>query len=225
MQDEVTKIITRVLGISEPKNVDDFIKTYLVDIKLPSKVKSQFGPEGWTSVPGLSKYATQESVLSETSKHDWVYPSEDINSLKDLNKLIARADFMQSSRQYDSLNVKESDDVGKSENVYRSQNVIDSKNIFYCSWIWESEYLLGCTRSGNSTFCIGLVEGVNCSDSYRIYGSHKITKSMFIKSCYDMYECLFCSHMQHKKYCIANMQYDEETYFKLKKKIIGWLFD
>lgn len=224
MKNDANIVIKRVFGDDFSVGVEEFVKLYLQDINLPEKVTSLFGGDTWTSVPGLDKYAAQDSVLKQASEHDWIYPKEDIDSLETLNRLIGRSDFMQSSRSYDAINVKESDDVARSQNVFRSQNVVDSKNIYYCSWIWDSEYLLGCTRSGNSTFSIGLVEGVDCADSYRVYGSHKITKSMFIKSCYDMSECMFCSHMQHKRFCIANMQYTEEEYRKLKKKILSWLF-
>lgn len=33
----------------------------------------------------------------------------------------------------------------------------------------------------------------------------------------------FCSHIANKKYCIANMQFEEEEYFEIKKTIISWI--
>lgn len=218
------KILSKVLGEYYQGTPEQFIHAFLGDVKIPKKVKSVLGGTTWTSVDGLAAYADQSQVVAEAGKHDWLYPAEEIKSLEHLNELIARSDFMQGSRIHDSTDIHHSDDIGKSRHVYSSQNIIESSNTVHCSWIWNSEFLLGCARSGNSTFCIGSVEAVNSSNSYRVYGSHKIVDSMFIKSSYDLQDCLFCSHLQHKQYCIANMQYDKEAYFKLKDMILKELF-
>lgn len=219
------KIMKRVFGDQVSLDPLEFQQRYLSSVRLPKEVVSQLTNQpAWTSSEALDSFIDQAAVTSEAGRHDWLYPTQDITSEAQLQKLIKRFDFMQASRTYDSHDVFGSDDVARSHDVFNSINVVDSSNIVSCSWIWDSEYLFGCARSGASTYCIGLNEGVKCSDSYQVHGSHKIVKSMFIKSSYDLTECLFCAHLQHKQYCIANMQYDEKTYFELKEKILNWLF-
>ncbi len=219
------KIIHAVFGdIKVP--VTSFRNKYLSDIILPKKVSSFLtGKDTWTSTPSADVFVSQDEAIKQSAAHDWMYPKEDITSLDQLIGLVKRSDFMQAGRAFDAEEVYESDDVGKSHHVYRSQNVINSSHISSCNWIWDAEYLFGCMRSGASTFCIGMIEGVNCSNSYRILGSHNIVSSYMIKNSYDLQDCLLCSHIQHKQYCIANMQYSKEEYFELKEKILGWMFN
>lgn len=218
------KIIDHVFGGIVKTDPESFVKAYLQDVHTPVEVPSVLGGTTWTSVSGLDSYASEDQVISASKDHDWLYPKESIDSLEQLNSLIQRSDFMQGSRSFDAKDVYRSDDVARSFSVFHSRNIIDSNNITDCNWIWNSEFLLGCTRSGESTFSIGLTEGVQCSGSYRVYGSRAITNSFFIKNCYDLQNSIFCSHLKNKQYCVANMQYTKEEYEVLKKKIFEWLF-
>ena len=47
--------------------------------------------------------------------------------------------------------------------------------------------------------------------------------SLFIQDCFDLYECLFCAHIVHQKFCIANMQFEEAEYFAIKAQVIEWI--
>lgn len=99
----------------------------------------------------------------------------------------------------------------------------DSKNIVYCDSCGNSEFLLACQRSGSSNFCIRTDDSVNCSNSYNVICSNKIINSLFVQDCFDLYECMFCSHIASKKYCIANMQFEREEYYQIKNMIIDWI--
>ena len=62
-----------------------------------------------------------------------------------------------------------------------------------------------------------------CHNSYNVVCSGKISNSFFIQDCNTLYECMFCSHISNKRYCIANMQFEEEEYFEIKNSIIEWI--
>jgi hypothetical protein len=36
-------------------------------------------------------------------------------------------------------------------------------------------------------------------------------------------DCLFCSHLSGKRFCIANMQFEEEEYYKIKEQVVRWV--
>lgn len=38
-----------------------------------------------------------------------------------------------------------------------------------------------------------------------------------------MFECMFCSHITNKKFCIANMQFEEAEYRKIKDMVVRWM--
>lgn len=65
----------------------------------------------------------------------------------------------------------------------------------------------------------------NCTFSIRVDDSNKISNSLFIQDCFDLDECMFCSHIANKKYCICNMQYEKETYFSPKKIVVEWFIN
>ena len=85
------------------------------------------------------------------------------------------------------------------------------------------EYTLASQRSKSCSFCIRTDDSKNCSNSYNVICSNKVINSLFIQDCYDLYECIFCSHIASKRYCIANMQFEEAEYFEIKKLIIDWI--
>ena len=74
-------------------------------------------------------------------------------------------------------------------------------------------------------FCIRCDDSKNCSNSYNVICSNKVNNSLFIQDCFDLYECMFCSHIASKRYCIANMQFEEQEYFAIKKVIIDWILN
>ena len=53
--------------------------------------------------------------------------------------------------------------------------------------------------------------------------SGRIVNSFFIQDCADLYECMFCSNIKGKKFCIANVQYDEAEYRRLKDIVLRWM--
>ena len=125
----------------------------------------------------------------------------------------------------DSINVAKSDTIYRCENVYRSTDCSDSKNIIYCDSCDNGEFLLASQRSGTCNYCIRCDDSKDCSNSYNVICSNKVSNSLFIQDCFDLYECMFCSHIASKRFCIANMQFEEQEYYEIKKLIIEWILN
>jgi len=89
-----------------------------------------------------------------------------------------------------------------SKTCYSSNNITDCFNCRdNCSYIYEC---IDCKNSTNSTNCTNCHDVSSCHFCYRI------------KSCQD---CILCSNMQHKQYCIENKQYTKEEYENKKKDL------
>ena len=131
--------------------------------------------------------------------------------------------YITTERAYDSENVVASDPIYHSENVYNSTNCGDCKNIIFCDGTYDSESALACQRSTGINYSIRADDSNTCSNSYHVICSARISNSLFIQDASDLFECMFCSHLNHQKYCIANMQFDEKTYFQLKAKVVQWI--
>lgn len=222
----VNKIFNSIFDENNKYNLDEILEHFAFDIKLPKQVNDSITNEiTWADSINNKKFITNDNMIKIDTEKGWMLPKKDINNLEDLLGIWESINFTTTERVYDSINVIKSDTIYRCENVYRCTDCMDSKNIIYCDSCGNSEYLLASKRSNTCNFCIRTDDSKNCSNSYNVICSNKIKNSLFIQDCYDLYECMFCSHIAGKRYCIANMQFDSEEYYEIKKTIINWILN
>ncbi len=76
-----------------------------------------------------------------------------------------------------------------------------------CDLVTESEKCYKCIDSNACNSCTYLIECNSCTDCHF---------SAFLNSCID---CFGCIALTHKKYCILNIQYGKDEYFKKVEKM------
>ena len=91
-------------------------------------------------------------------------------------------------------------------NVMASERYLDSINVAESDDVRHSENVYG-----------------ECSNSFNVQWSTKITNSMFIQNCANMQDSMFCSHLNSKRFYIANMQYSETDYKRIKDMVVRWI--
>jgi hypothetical protein len=226
-QELLDKIIGQIFGFKNPYSLDDFKTKYAFDLRLPIQVNDGFtGEETYAQSVNPTKFMTQKNtfVFKIEGREDWMQPKQDLKNIEDILRAWEPINFTTTERQIDSLNVSKSDNVTQSENVYYSLDIHNSKNILLCDGIYDGgDHLAASARSQNSTYSARLEDSQNCSNSFSISWSANIANSMFIHDAYGLYECLFCSHMRDKKFCVANMQFEEAEYFKIKEMVSRWV--
>lgn len=99
----------------------------------------------------------------------------------------------------------------------------ECKNTIFSDGCANSEFIIASQRTGKSSYCIRVDDSGSCMNSYNVICSAKISNSFFIQDCNSLYECMFCSHISNRRYCIANMQFEENEYFEIKKQIVNWI--
>lgn len=221
-------IVEQVFKIKNPLSLDQFRDKFAFDVKIPMRVyDSTTNEETWIrDATNSGKYMTFNNVLKHDAEQgDFMQPAisnPDINTL-----LLAwrKNNFTATEKYVESINIGKSDGINGCENVYMSLDYGNSKNVVFCDGGFSSEYVAACQRSNALSNCIRVEGSKEVSNSFEVIWSAKITNSMFINDCFDMYECIFCSHVTGKQFCIANMQFSEEEYFKLKPMIINWIFN
>lgn len=215
------------MGVFEQKcllSLEQVLSEFAFDIKLPNKViDAVTGLETWASSINSNKYITQDNMEKYDEYKGWMRPKKEINSLDEIIKLWNKINYTTTERIYDSINVSKSDTIYNCENVYRSQDCRKSKNVIFTDGCGDSEYIIACQRSGNCSYCIRVDDSNNCSNSYNVICSAKISNSFFIQDANSLHECMFCSHISNRRYCIANMQFDKEEYFAIKEQVIKWI--
>ena len=222
----VDEIFRNVFSQKNRTSLEKILEKFAFDIKLPKKVKdTTTGEITWADSIHSGKFITLCNMEKKDKIDGWMVPKKEITTLDQLIEAWQDINYTTTERVYESENVSQSDTIYRCENIYRSSNCSDSRNMIYCDSCGASEYLLASQRTGTSTFCIRVDDSKDCSNSYNVICSNKIINSFFIQDCFDLYECIFCSHIASKKYCIANMQLEKEEYFEIKDAIIEWILN
>ena len=220
----INKIFKNVYDISNSYSIDTILEKYAFDIKLPKQVNDSTTNEiTWADSINSGKFITNKNMEKRDAKIGWMLPKKEINDLQELLDIWNTINFTTTERVYDSIDVSKSDTIYRCENVYRCTDCGDSKNIIFCDSCGNCNFLLASQRSTTCNFCIRCDDSKDCSNSYNVICSNKISNSLFIQDCYDLYECMFCSHISSKRFCIANMQFDEQEYYEIKKIIVEWI--
>lgn len=222
----VNKIFNSIFDKNNKYALDEILERFAFDVKLPKQVNDSTTNEiTWADSINNKKFITNDNMIKIDIEKGWMLPKKEITNLEELLEIWNSINLTTTERVYDSINVIKSDTIYRCENVYRCTDCMDSKNIIYCDSCGNSEYLLASQRSNTCNFCIRTDDSKNYSNSYNVICSNKIKNSLFIQDCYDLYECMFCSHIASKRYCIANMQFDSEEYYEIKKTIINWILN
>lgn len=215
------------MGVFEQKcllNLNDVLSEFAFDIKLPNKVIDAVdGKETWASSINSNKYISQENMMKYDNYRGWMRPKKEISSLDEILILWNKINYTTTERNYDSINISKSDTIYRSENIYRSQDCRECKNAIFIDGCANSEYILACQRSSNLSYCIRVDDSSNCSNSYSVICSSKISNSFFVQDANSLYECMFCSHISNRRYCIANMQFDKDEYMNIKFEVLKWI--
>ena len=209
-----------------PIDIDDLLAECAFDIRLPNKViDAVTGDETWASSINSNKYISQTNMEKYDEYKGWMRPKKEISTLDDIIKLWDKVNYTTTERVYDSVNVSKSDTIYNCENIYRSQDCRMCKNTIFSDGCGDSEYLIACQRSSNCSYSMRVDDSNSCSNSYNVICSAKISNSFFIQDANSLHECMFCSHIANRRYCIANMQFEKEEYMAIKREVEKWIIN
>jgi hypothetical protein len=223
-QEILNNIIGQITGYQNPFSLEQFLQKYAFDVELPVQVNdSTTGEITWSQSVNAGKFMTLKNARKRGETDDWMPKKRPLNSIEDILSVWNEINYITTERQIDSLNVAESDNVYSSENVFRAQDIMSSKNLIFCDGVMGCEYVAASQRSRGSTYCARLEDSKDCSGSFSVSWSGRIVNSLFIQDCGDLYECMFCSNLKSKKFCIANIQFEEKEYRRIKDMVVRWM--
>jgi hypothetical protein len=217
-------IFKEVFETENSYSLEELKRKFSFDIPFAQKATCALSKKDtWTIYPSEEKIASQQAVAEEFKKAEWMKKKKNLSSIEEILGAWKEINYLTGEKYINSIDVAESDGIYNSSAVFHSASIFDSKNIVYSYKIFDSNYLLASRDNSSCTLGIRMKENIFCSSGFEVSWSNKVSKSMFIHDSLDLYECLFCSHLRTKKYCIANMQFEKEEYFRLKKIIIEWI--
>jgi hypothetical protein len=219
------KVVGAVFGYQNPLTLEQAMQKFAFDLRLPQQVyDATSGKPTWATSVNPSKFITVDNARTYGERHnDWMVEKRPLNSIEDVIAAWAETNLTTTERVVESVNVAESDGVYNSENIYRSSDLRSSKNVLFTEGGNNYEYVVAGSRSQTSSYCIRVEDSQLCSNSFSVIWSAKVSNSFFVQDCYDIMDCMFCSHISGKQFCIANMQFTEEEYKKIKQDVVQWI--
>lgn len=221
----IDKIIGQVFGFQNPLSLEQAMQKFAFDIRLPQQVvDSSTGQATWAQSTNPTRFISFENSLKKP-QDAYVRPARQLGTIEDILSAWGEINEMTSERYLDSINIAQSDNIYSSENVFRSQDIRSSKNVVFCDSlsVGGCEYVLACQRSAGLTFCIRVEDSGQCSNSFNVQWCKNIVNSMFISDAQNMQDSLFCSHVTNKRFMVANMQFDEAEYKRLRDIVARWI--
>jgi len=222
----VDYVFRDVFGVDNFLTLEETRKVFAYDVQLPEKAKSMLGDSYvWGDFKKGDKIASYAELIEKFGKNDFMNPRKEVDSIEDLLTEWDKINYHAGERYFDSREVVESDSIIGSSNIFRSEKIVNCENQVYCYNNGNSKYLVASKDNAACVSGIRIDLSKYCTSCYNITWSGKISKSMYILDCMDLYECLFCSQLRGKKYCIANMQFEKEEYFRIKKMVVEWTIE
>ncbi len=220
----VQNIFMSVFRRETTLSLDEIKEKFASLIKLPIEVHdSTTGEATWTD--GQAEfYITQKNMEKVDFSTGWMKKELTFHSMEELLESWKQMNYKTTERLYNCEDCSKSDTLYNCISSYHSLNCRQSKNIIYSEGCGDCEYLIACKNSGNCNYCINVYDSGTCSNSYSVTCSSKISNSLMIQDCFNLHECIFCSHIANKRYCICNTQFEKEEYFQWKKLIVDWIF-
>lgn len=218
------KVVGSVFGYQNPLSLDEAMQKFAFDLRLPQQVQDYTtGELTWAVSINPSKFILEKNARKIDETDGWMLPKRELNSIEDVITAWAETNATSTERSVDSANLGQSDAINASEYVFRSMDIRDSKYVLFSEGGNNLEYVVASSRSKTSSFCIRVEDSQLCSNSFNVISSAKVTNSFFIQDCFDVMDCMFCSHIAGKRFCIANMQYTEDEYYAIKEKVVRWI--
>lgn len=220
------KVVGAVFGYQNPLTLEQAMEKFAFDLNLPQQVyDSTTGQPTWASSVNPTRFITMENSLKRAEIDEWMLPKQQLSSIEDMLTAWSETNYTTTERQIESIGIAESDSVNNCENIYRSALLRQCKNMLFSRGCNDCEYVVAGSESKTSSFSIRVEDSQLVSNSFNVIWSAKVSNSFFIQDCYDVSDCMFCSHIAGKQYCIANMQFEKEEYERLKLEVIKWIFN
>lgn len=227
MDDNIAKqiadtIIGQIFGLQNPYTLEEFKNKFAFDIRMTSDVTDSItGKTVWVQNPTGNKFLHFQDMIDRGG--DMMRPTQPINAIEDIMRMWQEVNYTAGERTINSLNTAKSDAIYGSQNIYQSIDMHDSKNVLFSETSLFCEYSAAVQRSNTCIYSLRVDDSNKVTKSFQVSWSGNITNSLFIKDSKNLSDCMFCSQITDKRFCIANMQFEEAEYRKWEALVKQWI--
>lgn len=218
------KIVKQVFGVENPLSMQQMVDKFTFDLNLPNKVVDcTDGSETWTSSSTATKFTKMGNARNNGNSFDGLYATQPIKDLSELLAKWSHINLVTTEFALDSINYAESDLVIESQNIFHSLNISQSKNVLFSDTVTDSEFVFASYGSMQLTYCLRDEFSIRCTNSFGTTRSADLTNCIMMHDCGDMQDSMFCTNMKGRRFCIANMQFEEAEYRRLREQVVQWI--
>lgn len=227
MDDNIAKQITdtiigQIFGLQNPYSLDQFKSKFAFDIRTTSEVTDSItGKTTWVQNPTGNKFKNFQDMIERNE--DMLRPKQPINTIEDIMRMWQEINYTAAERTISSINTVKSDAIYGSQNIYQCIDLHDSKNVLFSETSLFCEFSAAIQRSNTCIYSLRVDDSNKVTKSFQVSWSGNITNSLFIKDSKNLSDCMFCSQITDKRFCIANMQFEEAEYRKWEKLVKEWI--
>lgn len=201
---------------------EDFIRLFAARLALPQPHQTKSGATVYSSTEyGYQKFISQSEIAQLFENSDFLFPKTALTDLQETLGKVGEIMSFKGDRFQNSDLIQASDDIHSSSYIYESTHVYSSQKILYSYNMTQSEYQLASRGSKSCSFGVAIVDSGSVSNSFDVSWSAKCANCYFCHNAFDLRDCMFCFHISSRQYCIANMQYTEEEYRKIKSRLLN----
>ncbi len=221
----VNFVFKDIFGRDNPFTLGEIQKRFAFDLAIPVPVKDDVtGKDTW------SKRRRNVSAMSmqtgtELQEKGTIPKPKKIDSLNDILSFWRESAYFLGDRYVNSIGVSESDNIFDSNSVYKSSNAHNCQNAVLSEDNSNCKQIVACRFNNAVMSCIRVLDSTFTTSSFAVMWSKKVSKCMYVNNSFDLYECMFCSNIDTKKYCIGNMQFTKEEYLPIKEMVIDWTIE
>lgn len=216
--------VGQLFGYQNPLSLEQAMTRFAFDVRLPQQVfDSISGEPTWAAALGQGRYMTMDEVRRRLHGAEELRPHRELQSIDQVLNAWDEINYASAERQIASTNVAECDGVYHSDMVYRSIDVRKSNNVLFSDGVDDCDHVVAGQTSKKCVYSIRVEDSKNITTSFNVVWSNKIKNSFFIQDCYDLEDCMFCAHLAGKRFCIANIQYSEADYRRIKDVVLRWV--
>jgi hypothetical protein len=219
----VDYVFENLFSRKNPYSLAEIEKIFAFDIPLPKKKKCALSGKDTWSFSREGRIASQKAIAGKFARDEWMMEKKPVNSAEDVLKYWREINFITGDKIIDSKEVAKSDGVYNSSQVYKGNSIFGSKHIVFSYKIVDSSYLVASRDNGSCQVGLRVKDSLYCSNVFEVSWSNRVSNSFYIHDSFDLFECIFCSHIRTKKYCVGNMRFEKEEYFRIKKMMIDWI--
>ncbi|MEO6761040.1 MAG: hypothetical protein ABI220_01525 [Candidatus Saccharimonadales bacterium] len=218
------KVVGQIFGYQNPLSLEQAMQKFAFDVRLPQQVlDSTDGTASWAQSVNATRYMKMANARAMEQSQTGLRPPKQLTGLQDVIAAWNEINYTTTERLLESDNIAESDNINNSQSVFRSQDIRRSKNVVFSDNLSNCEFLVACQGSVNSAFCIRISDCSEVSNSFEISWCAKLNNCLFMHDCGDMQDSMFCTNMKGGRFCIANMQFDEAEYRRLRNETVRWV--